>query len=170
MLHVPEKSIQPSTDGFRAALRQVVGQVSIVTAGIGDDRSGLVATSAISLSIDPPMMLVCVNRGSSTHPLFERYNHFGINILAPDQQPIAERFSGISGIKGAARYALGDWTVGVTGAPLLRDATVALDCEIEDMIEKATHSILIGRVRSVHQRQTEAALAYWRGRYVPLSA
>lgn len=169
MLHVPEK-LQPSANTFRAAMRQFVGQVCVVTAGLGDDRSGLVATSAVSLSMDPPSMLVCVNRTSSTYPLFEKYGHFGINVLSPEQQPIAERFSGIGGIKGAARYDLGKWIAGPTGAPLLTDAAVALDCEIEDMYDKATHAILVGRVRAVQERQTEAALAYWRGRYIPLSA
>ena len=170
MLHVPVKPATASPDAFRTAMRQFVGQVSIITAGSGDDRSGLVATSAVSLSMDPPLMLVCVNRTSSTHQLFDRYGHFAVNMLSPEQQPIAERFSGKDGVKGADRYALGDWTTDVTGAPILRDASIALDCELEDLIDKATHSILIGRVRAIHQRDSASALVYWRGQYVAVDA
>lgn len=161
-------SDSPTIDSYRDAMRHFAGNVSVITVGSGDDRSGLVATSAVSLSVDPPLMLVCINRNSSSWPLFERYRHFGVNSLAPHQQPIAERFTGRGGITGADRYALGIWREGPTGAPLLTDATVAIDCEIEDMIDKATHSILIGRVRSVRTAEDRGALVYWRGGYRPL--
>lgn len=160
----------PATDAvaYRQAMRHFAGNVSVITVGTGERRSGLVATSTVSLSMDPPLMLVCVNRNSSTWPLFEAFGHFGVNSLAPHHQPIAERFTGQGGIKGADRFALGEWRSGPTGAPLLAGAAVALDCEIEDMIEKSTHTILIGRVRSVEIGEENGALVYWRGGYRPL--
>ncbi|MBL0372799.1 flavin reductase family protein [Rhizobium sp. KVB221] len=157
-----------SSDEFRAAMRHFVGNVSIITVGTGEDRSGLVATSAISLSVEPPTVIVCVNRSASAWQLFQRYGHFGVNSLSPQQQTIAERFSGAGGIKGADRYALGNWITDITGAALLKDAPVALDCELEEMIDRATHSILIGRVRAVHTSHNDGALTYWRGAYHPL--
>jgi flavin reductase (DIM6/NTAB) family NADH-FMN oxidoreductase RutF len=157
---------EPAT--YRAAMRHFAGNVSVITVGTGEYRSGLVATSAVSLSMEPPLMLVGVNRSSSSHPLFESFGHFGVNSLAPHHQPIAERFTGQGGIKGADRFALGQWRSGPTGAPLLVGAAVALDCEIEDMIEKSTHTILIGRVRSVEIGSEAGALVYWRGGYRPL--
>ena len=169
MLSIAEPPVALTTDIFRAAMRQFVSQVSIITAGIGSDRSGLVATSAQALSVDPPLMLVCVNRAASTHPLFARYGHFGINLLAPQHQPIAERFSGVGGAKGVERYAVGNWRAGPTGAPLLADAAVALDCDLDESIDRATHTILIGRVRSVCVNGTDMSLAYWRGAYLPVS-
>jgi flavin reductase (DIM6/NTAB) family NADH-FMN oxidoreductase RutF len=155
---------------FRRAMRSFAGNVSIITVGERDERSGLVATSTVSLSVEPAMMLVCVNRSASSWPLFARYRHFGVNALRPDQQAIAERFSGKGGVKGAERYALGQWRGGETGAPLLDGAAIAIDCEIEDMIERETHSILIGRVRSVEIGDASAALVYWQGAYRPLVA
>ncbi len=158
------------TDTFRQAMRSFAGNVSVITVGEGEERSGLVATSTVSLSVEPAMMLVCVNRSASSWPLFQRYRHFGVNALRPDQKAIAERFSGKGGVKGAERYALGTWHKGKTGAPLLEGAAVAIDCEIEDMIEWTTHSILIGRVRSVAIGDSSAALVYWQGDYRPLTA
>ncbi len=161
---------QDMSDTFRQAMRSFAGNVSVITVGEGGERSGLVATSTVSLSVEPAMMLVCVNRSASSWPLFARYRHFGVNALRPDQKAIAERFSGKGGVKGAERYALGTWRKGETGAPLLEGAAVAIDCEIEDMIEWTTHSILIGRVRSVAIGDSSAALVYWQGDYRPLTA
>ena len=161
---------QDMSDTFRQAMRSFAGNVSVITVGEGDERSGLVATSTVSLSVEPAMMLVCVNRSASSWPLFARYRHFGVNALRPDQKAIAERFTGKGGVKGAERYALGTWRAGETGAPLLEGAAVAIDCEIEDMIEWTTHSILIGRVRSVAIGDSSAALVYWQGDYRPLTA
>jgi flavin reductase (DIM6/NTAB) family NADH-FMN oxidoreductase RutF len=98
------KEVQPEI--FRRAMRNFAGHVSVITVGRAQERSGLVATSAVSLSVEPAMMLVCVNRTASSWPLFERYRHFGVNALRPDQQSIAERFSGMGGVKGNDRYAL----------------------------------------------------------------
>lgn len=165
-----DQDVNALPDLYKRAMRSFAGNVSVITVGRGEDRSGLVATSTVSLSVDPAMMLVCVNRGASSWPLFERYRHFGVNSLTPDQQAIAERFSGRGGVKGQDRYALGRWTTAVTGAPLLEDAAVSIDCSIEDMIERETHSILIGRVQSVEIGDPSAALVYWQGSYRPLLA
>lgn len=156
-------------EAYRRAMRSFAGNVSVITVGLGEDRSGLVATSTVSLSVEPAMMLVCVNRNASSWKLFERYKHFGVNALRPDQQAIAERFSGKGGFKGSERYAIGDWRAGPTGASMLKGAAVALDCAIEDMIERETHSILIGRVTEVEIGDAGAALVYWQGNYWPLS-
>ncbi|CAN7676043.1 flavin reductase family protein [Rhizobium sp. LjRoot254] len=158
----------PDAADYRSAMRHFAGNVSVITVGAGDRRSGLVATSTVSLSVDPPLMLVCVNRNSSSWPLFDAFGHFGVNSLAPHHQPIAERFTGQGGVKGADRFALGKWRSGLTGAPLLDGAAVALDCEIEEMIEKSTHAILIGRVRSIEIGEAKGALIYWKGGYRPI--
>ncbi|UVC12046.1 flavin reductase family protein [Rhizobium sp. TH2] len=158
----------PDAADYRLAMRHFAGNVSVITVGSGDRRSGLVATSTVSLSVDPPLMLVCVNRTSSSWPLFATFGHFGVNSLGPQHQPIAERFTGQGGVKGTDRFALGRWRSSPTGAPLLIGASVALDCEIEDMIEKSTHAILIGRVRSIEIGEEKGALIYWQGGYRPI--
>jgi flavin reductase (DIM6/NTAB) family NADH-FMN oxidoreductase RutF len=82
----------PAKAEFLGAMQHFVGSVSVITVGAGDDLSGLVVTSAVSLSAEPPQVLICVNRGASSWPLLKRYGFFGINALAARHQPIAERF------------------------------------------------------------------------------
>lgn len=159
-----------TTARFREAMRLIVGNVSVITAGVGEDRSGLVAISMVSLSADPPKVIVCVNRTSSTWPLIERHRHFGVNALAAHHQEVAERFSGFGGIKGEDRYHGAEWVKGETGVSLLADASVSLDCRLEEMIDRGSHSIIIGAVASVRIKDAGTALTYWRGGYRGISA
>lgn len=148
---------------FRDAMRAFVGNCSVITVGDGDEASGLVVTSAISLSADPPLLLACVNRSASSHPLLSRYGRFGWSSLGAAHQAVAERFSGFGGVKGPDRYAGAEWETAVTGAQLLRGAPTAFDCTVEEMIDRATHSIVIGRVQAIRTTPGAGALIYWQG-------
>jgi flavin reductase (DIM6/NTAB) family NADH-FMN oxidoreductase RutF len=148
---------------FRDAMRAFVGNCSVITVGDDDEASGLVVTSAISLSADPPLLLACVNRSASSHPLFARYGRFGWSSLGAAHQAVAERFSGFGGVKGQDRYAGAEWETAVTGAQLLRGAPTAFDCTVEEMIDRATHSIVIGRVQAIRTTPGAGALIYWQG-------
>ncbi len=150
---------------FRKALRHLAGGVSVITTGIGDDRTGLTATSVSSLSAEPPTLMFGLNRSSSSFPTLVRTRSFGVNILSAVQQELADRFAGRKGEKGGARYADAQWTTGITGAQLLAGALAALDCEVEELIERHSHVIVIGRVREIRLGGDEAALLYWRGAY-----
>lgn len=98
-----------SPDDFRGAMRHLVGGVSVITAGCGQDITGMTVTSVSSLSVDPPTLIVSISRASSTWPVLKRYGFFGVNILTSDQLDIAERFSGKDGLKGRERFAGGEW-------------------------------------------------------------
>lgn len=164
-----EDDAQAPEAGFRLAMRQLAGGVCAITVGIGADRSGLVATSVTSLSVDPPSLLVCVNRAASAWPLIQRHRHFGVNLLAERHLPLARRFSGQDGAQGAARYENARWETAATGAPLLADAIVAFDCAVEELIERHSHGIVIGRVRGITPVREAEALIYLRGRYAGLA-
>ncbi len=153
---------------FRDAMRALVGNCSLITVGDGDRASGLVVTSAISLSVEPPLLLACVNRSSSSHPLLAECGRFGLSSLGAAHQAVAERFSGVAGVKGPARYEGAEWETAVTGARLLKGAPAAFDCTVDEMIDRATHTILIGRVVAVRTTAGAGALTYWNGRYLPL--
>ena len=160
---------EPTGKDFRDAMRALVGNCSVLTVGDGDDASGLVVTSAISLSSDPPLLLACVNRMSSSHPLLVKYGRFGWSSLGAAHQPVAERFSGFGGVKGPARYDGAEWETAVTGARLLKGAPAAFDCTVEEMIDRATHTILIGRVQALRTTAGAGALVYWNGAYRALA-
>jgi flavin reductase (DIM6/NTAB) family NADH-FMN oxidoreductase RutF len=146
-------------------MRALVGNCSVITVGDGERASGLVVTSAISLSAEPPLLLACVNRTSSSYPLLVEYGRFGWSSLGAAHQGVAERFSGFGGIKGPARYEGAEWETAITGARLLKGAPAAFDCEVEEMIDRATHAILIGRVRAIRATPGAGALVYWNGAY-----
>ena len=157
-----------SSDEFRGAMRHLAGGVSVITAGRGRDISGMTVTSVSSLSVDPPALIVSINREASSWPLVKRYGFFGVNILTSDQIDIAERFTGKGGLKGADRFAGAGWMTRASGVPLLVDALAAIDCEVEDIVERHSHVIVIGRVLDVAVSARTAALAYWQGRYVAI--
>jgi flavin reductase (DIM6/NTAB) family NADH-FMN oxidoreductase RutF len=149
-------------------MRRLAGGVSVITAGRGADISGMTVTSVSSLSVDPPALVVSVNREASSFPLLQRYGAFGVNMLTSDQLDIAERFTGKGGLKGADRFAGADWTTRVSGVPLLTGALAAIDCEVEDIVERHSHALVIGRVLDVTVSARTAALAYWQGQYVAI--
>lgn len=155
----------PSTEAFKTAMRGLVGACSLITVGQGHDRNGLVVTTGVSLTAEPPMVLACINRASSCWPLIGRYGVFGLSVLGSSHQPVAERFSGAGGARGAARYDGADWVSADNGAMLLADAPVAFDCRVEEMIDRGTHSILIGRVLQIRTMPDRGALLYWNGAY-----
>ena len=159
---------QVNSNDFRGAMRQLTGGVSVITAGHGSDISGMTVTSVSSLSVDPPALIVSINRSASSWPLLKRYGCFGVNTLTADQIDIAERFTGKEGLKGAERFAGARWTTRSSGVPLLVDALAAIDCEIEEIFERHSHAIIIGRVLDIQVSARTAALAYWQGQYVAI--
>jgi flavin reductase (DIM6/NTAB) family NADH-FMN oxidoreductase RutF len=157
-----------SSSDFRNAMRHLTGGVSVITVGRGRDISGMTVTSVSSLSVDPPSLIAAINRSSSSWPLLKSYGFFGVNILNADQLDIAERFTGNAGLKGADRFTGAEWIVGASGVPLLVGALAALDCEVEDIVERHSHAIVIGRPRDMRLSSRTAALAYWQGQYVAI--
>ena len=158
--------IPVSSADFRGAMRHLTGGVSVITAGRGRDVSGMTVTSVTSLSVEPPTLLVSINRDASSFSLIRRYGAFGVNILAADQLDVAERFAGKGGLKGPDRFAGSQWVTSVSGVPLLVGALSSVDCEVEEIVERHSHGIVIGRVRDIKNSARTAALAYWRGQYV----
>jgi len=143
-----------SADDFRNAMRRLAGGVSVITAGRGRDISGMTVTSVTSLSVEPPALIVGVNRSASSWPLIRRHGLFGVNVLNADQLDVAERFAGKDGLKGAARFAGAEWFTRASGVPLLAGALAAIDCEVEEVVERHSHAIVIGRVLDLAARRS----------------
>jgi flavin reductase (DIM6/NTAB) family NADH-FMN oxidoreductase RutF len=159
-----------ATSEFRHAMRNLAGGVSVITVGRGDDISGMTVTSLSSLSVDPPTLIVSVNRQSSSWPLLHRDGVFGVNILAAGQASVAERFSGKDGLKGLARFGVLERRTLLTGAPFLAGVLAAIDCEVEHVIERHSHAIVVGRVLALEGGGGRGALAYWDGQYIDVKA
>ena len=128
---------------FRSVMRRLAGGVGIITAGRGDEITGMTVTSLTSLSADPPRLLVSINRQASSFSLIDRHRLFGVNILGSDQQALAARFSNIQ-LKGRQRFEGILWFAGSAGVPLLGNALATVECRVEEIIERHSHGIIVG--------------------------
>lgn len=153
----------PAKDALRAALGGFVGNAGILTASAGPDRSGLLCTSVVSPTGDPPRYLACVGQTASALPLIRRSGCFAINALTADHRRLAERFAGFGGITGDARYEGAEWITLATGAPVLADAAATLDCAVESLTDQDGYVIVVGRVRAVRSQPGRPALVWWQG-------
>jgi flavin reductase (DIM6/NTAB) family NADH-FMN oxidoreductase RutF len=155
---------------FRAAMRQQASSVAVVTAGEGDARRGLTATSVCSLSTEPPMVIACIDRRTDGHRAIVAHGRFCINLLSAGQADVASCFAGRGSLRGVERFGVGAWSTLVTGAPVLEGASVAIDCDVLDAIDQATRTIFIGGVRGVKLSARDAALVYCDGAFAALAS
>jgi len=151
---------------FRHAMRAFATGVAIVACGRGEARAGCVATAVASLSLAPPSLIVNLQRDGSTYRRLRDVQWFSVNFLSAAQEPLARRFAG--GALAAERFAEGAWIEGATGAPVLADALAALECRLEEIVERHTHGIVIGRVESSRTGGDEPPLLHFRGRFAGL--
>ena len=161
---------QPGVSAFRQVFRRTAGGVWVVTAAHAGQRSGLTATSIVSLSADPAELMFSMQPNASSFPLVQASGRFGVNLLAQSQQAIADRFAGRDGCRGEARYADATWRRTPDGVWLLEDACAALACEVSQIVWRRNSTLVIGRVTAMHL--THAAgppLVYADGRYAGLT-
>lgn len=153
-----------TADELKAAMRQLAAGISVLTAGTGDNKTGATVTSATALSVEPPTIIVNINLTASVWPTINAERHFCLNILSGEQQAIADRFAGRNGEKGAARYTDAAWYQLESGALALKGALASIDCAVEEIIERHTHAIVIGRALRIVTGEGEP-LVYHHGGY-----
>jgi len=150
-----------------AELRQVLGcfvtGVTVVTTlEQGGLPRGFTANSFTSVSLDPPLVLVCIGRRATSHDAFAAGSGFAVNILSHAQQELSARFAS----KSADKFAGLEWRVGQGGGIVLDGSLAWLDCRLERVIPAGDHSILLGEVLDLG-RSAQQPLAWCRGRYLP---
>jgi flavin reductase (DIM6/NTAB) family NADH-FMN oxidoreductase RutF len=155
-----------SPDQFRALLAAYATGVTVVTAIGPNGPSGATANSVTSLSLDPPMMLACLDRGSRTLTSVRAQGHFGVNALAAGQEKLARRFSAKD--PEPAKWETVDWSE-QNGLPRLDGALMWVACELRDLIDGGDHLILTGNVIEAESRDGEPLL-FHRGAYRDLLA
>ncbi|TPL46458.1 alpha/beta fold hydrolase [Mesorhizobium sp. B2-4-6] len=147
---------------FRRALGSFLTGVTIVTTidEAGDAR-GFTANSFTSVSLEPPLVLVCIAKKALGHQAFSTSRGFAINILSEAQKAA----SGIFASKAADKFASVAWQPGQTGNPLIDGSVAVFDCDMEQLVDAGDHSILIGRVHDFSHNGAQP-LGYCRGAYV----
>ena len=164
-----------TADIFRSVVGRFASGVTVVTAV--DDRGtfhGMTATAFASLSLIPPLVLVCVDREATMHEVLEGASHFAISILASDQEELSRRFGSgepqRGGIPEPDRFEGVGYTRGAnSGAPLLSDALAHIECRVHDRHSAGDHMIVIGEVESAIAHDARPLL-YYRGGYTQLGA
>ena len=153
----PLKSLDPNL--FREAMSRFATGVTVVTACRDGDRFGITASSFASVSIDPPLVLVCISRGLHTHAAIEHSRAFAVNILGIHQLEVGRRFAGLTP-EAEDRFRGLSWSVGGTGAPLLDDSLASLDCRLHASHEGGDHTIFVGEVVNARVSGEEPPLLY----------
>ncbi len=141
--------------------RRFATGVTVVTVMEGDEPRGLAVNAFTSVSLEPPVIMVCVNRKASTAPTLQSADHFAVNMLASDQVEIARRFARSGGDKfeGLA------WQPGRSGVPLLDGVAAHLEAAVEQRIPAYTHTIYIARVVEA-ETNPKPPLVYLEGRFI----
>lgn len=161
----------PDVALYRQGFRRTAGGVWVITAAHGGQRSGLTATSVVSISVDPAELMVSVNTEASSLPLITQAQRFGVNLLGAHQRAIADRFAGRGGCKGDARYDDAPWVRTPGDVWLLDTAPVTMACEVVEQLWRRTHVLLIGRISAMRVAQsTVPPLVYADGRYAELTS
>lgn len=144
----------------REVHRRFITGVTVVTTMDGDLPRGLAVNAFCSISLEPPLVMVCVQTTSSTYPALLRAEHLGINILAADQTGVA----GVFASKAADKFAELDWTPAAHGSPLLDGAAARVEVEIGERLRASTHTAFLGRIVQAEHRDTDP-LVYRAGKF-----
>jgi flavin reductase len=133
-----------SPDDFRRALRKFASGVTIVTVSVDGELHGATASSFASVSLAPPLVLVCLDKTSHTRELLLKRGSFAVNVLGTDQAEVARAFS----LRGQKPFDRLRHHMGSEGAPLFDDSIAWIECKTERVVEAGDHDIVIGEVTS----------------------
>ncbi|WP_309081701.1 flavin reductase [Zhihengliuella sp.] len=157
---VDDLSGEPDPDVMKTFNRQFVTGVTVVTTRDGETPKGLAVNAYASVSLEPPLVMVCVQKTSSTYPALFSGTHLGINILGTDQRDTVATFAS----KTADKFADLDWHAGPHGSPLIDGSPACIEAEIRERFQAKTHTVFICRVR--HAEVSEASpIVYKAGRF-----
>jgi 3-hydroxy-9,10-secoandrosta-1,3,5(10)-triene-9,17-dione monooxygenase reductase component len=154
-------------DDFRRALGHFATGVTIVTTWDDDSRpTGLTASAMSSVSLDPPLVLVCVSHKSQTYPSFKVGRRFAVNVLAAEQESLARRFAS-SSLSGAEKFDGVAYHTSPLGLPVIDLALAEFECTVVHAYPGGDHTIFVGQVEALdaHGDQGREPLLYYRGRF-----
>ena len=156
-------SIDPDT--FRSVLGRFASGITVVTARDGEDKDhGMTVNAFCSVSLVPPLVLICIDHVASMHDMLLVTSHFAVNILSAHQEPLSRRFSGPDEHK---RFDGVGYSRGLTGAALLDDALAHIECRRVSHHDAGDHTVIVAEVETA-TAHTGRPLLYYRGGYAQL--
>jgi flavin reductase (DIM6/NTAB) family NADH-FMN oxidoreductase RutF len=150
-----------TSEEFRRACGGFATGVTIASVLDGNGAPhGLTVNSFTSVSLDPPLILICLGHAVTCIDAFRESRHFGINVLTETQRELSDRFAR----KGEDRFDGLEWYRGSSGVPLLPGALTAMECRVHQRIASGDHDIFVGELISLHSGQGDP-LIYFSGQY-----
>jgi len=154
-----------SSKDFRAALGGFATGVTVVTTMGGGNGYGMTVNAFSSVSLDPPLVLVCAIAGAAGSEEIERNGCFAVNILSVDQEPLSGYFASRDRPRGRDAFRDVDHHVGMSGAPLIHGVLAHLDCRLDQSYTVGDHEIFIGEVLDLYVDRDAEPLVFHGGRY-----
>jgi len=148
---------------FKSVMGRFSTGVTVVTTCDGDRPAGVTVNTFASISLNPPLVMVSIDKRSHMHDLTAHMGFFAVNILGADQQEVSRRFAGQTGDRND-RFRQTSFHAGKTGAPILDDAIAHVECRVVEVYPAGDHSIFLGQVEALGASAGEP-LVYYRARY-----
>ena len=155
-------------EDFRRVMGHFATGVTIITAWDADRRpTGLTASSFTSVSLHPPLILVCVSQKAQSYPAIKAAGRFAVNILSIEQEAASRRFATAPSASGDEKFAGLEYRPGPRGLPILVDALAELECTVMDAYPGGDHTIFVAQVDAADCRGDagKEPLLYFRGKY-----
>jgi len=154
-------------DEFRHVLGHFPTGVTVITVlDANGEPSGMTASSFTSVSLDPPLVLVCVAHSAHSFPAIRDGGRFAVNILSLEQETISRRFATAPVVRGAEKFEGLHYRAGTLGIPLLEDAHAHLECTTLHTYPAGDHTIFVGQVEALSSHgEGPGPLLYYRGKY-----
>ncbi|WP_159981763.1 MULTISPECIES: flavin reductase family protein [unclassified Novosphingobium] len=158
-----KEAAQPVLDDFRHAMRRVAGGVALVTTADGEgNRYGIAMTAFMSLSFEPPSLVMAVNRTASIHAPLLCIGAFCVNVLAADQEALCRDFAARP---SRDRFGVGEWLADSGGIPYLRGAQANIFCTLDSHQPSGSHDVIVGLASAVFNHDEIKPLIFVDGRY-----
>ncbi len=157
---------------FKLGMRNLAGAVNIITCRHDGRVFGMTATAVCSATAEPPTVLVCINRSTTTHEAVAQAEIFCVNVLRHEDRELSGLFSGVQGsnMRGEARFRAEQWDRLFTGSPVLKNALVAFDCRVVNRMVHGTHTVFLGEVQQLLLGRKGKPLLYADGQYAKLAS
>lgn len=154
-------------DVFRKVMGHFVTGVTVVTA-LQDDRPfGITVNALSSVSLQPPLVMVALDRRRFLTPIVRAAGRYAVNILAEDEQALSDCFAGAPVTPGRESFCGAAWHPGPTGLPLIDGAIASLECALVETFSAGDHDLFIGRVETLaNEPHHPMPLLYYRRRYL----
>ena len=149
---------------FKEAMRRLAANVSLISCNVDGQRAGIAATAVCSLSMEPPSLIACINKGASIHPGLCIGDSYCVNLLKDNHEDVSNAFGKV--VTCDDKFSFGDWIQDENGTPYLSDAHANIFCSVKKIVDYGSHSIVIGDATRIQMDKLGLPLVYFDGGYL----